>query len=187
MRPTIGIPVKAFTLAKSRLGEVVADEQRVELGRALAEHTARAASEVGHPTVVTGDTEVAAWAAGAGLEVCPDPGQGLDAAARAFVSSVGSERPWMLVHADLPLLSADDLAAMLPEPSIAPSLDGGTSAIAGTGAFEPRFGSGSFHRHQAISARRVVVRPGLAIDLDRPAILRAVSRLPGGAWVAHLP
>jgi 2-phospho-L-lactate guanylyltransferase len=188
------IPVKSFRLAKQRLSEALDAGQRERLGRALAEHTAVVTEAVGLiPLIVTADAEVAAWATNVGFPSLPDPGIGLDAAAHAgtlWAASAGI--PWVVLHCDLPLLQEADLEDLVSksengEPFLAPSADGGTSAIGSTGAFEFSFGPGSFHRHLARLPRaRIVFRPGLAHDVDAPNDLRTAMTTARGEWLVEI-
>ncbi len=197
MRLLAGVPVKPFGVAKARLAPRLDGSSRRRLGQALALRTAGAAAEAGaEVAIVTGDDHVAGWAAGNGLEVIPEPGPGLDAAAGAVAAAAAvSGRPWAVVHADLPILEAPDLEAVFTALTartvvLAPARDGGTNVIAGEGPFRFRYGPGSFHRHAASTAGRatVVTRPGLALDLDTPADLDAALAHPAGAWLTgYLP
>lgn len=82
----------------------------------------------------------------------------------------------LVIHADLPLVGADDIAIMLDAAersglAIAPDRHGlGTNAIAlaPATAFAFAFGEDSFRRHvhQARGKAEIVTRPGLALDLD---------------------
>jgi 2-phospho-L-lactate guanylyltransferase len=167
----------------TRLAEALSTEERFALMRRLAERTCTAIAEAGASVViVTGDDEVRSWASesGFGLVDEPDP-PGLDAAAAAGLDTVRG--PWMVVHADLPAIAPEDIdaaVALLGGRSVlAPSHDGGTSLIAGsTAAFPFSYGVGSFHRHlAAVPDAAVLIRPGLALDLDRPSDLDAIQRL----------
>jgi 2-phospho-L-lactate/phosphoenolpyruvate guanylyltransferase len=94
-----------------------------------------------------------------------------------------------VLHADLPLLAARDLTeswrASVGRTVIAPAHDGGTSLLAGTGPFPFSYGPGSFHRHlRAAPGAAVVVRPGLALDLDTVGDLRVALGLGAGAWLS---
>lgn len=133
--------------------------------------------------VVTGDASVRQWASQQAFRVVdePDP-PGLDAAAAAGLDTVRG--PWMVVHADLPLIIDEDVAAaqraLAPEIHVlTPSHDGGTSLIGGSSPTFPfAYGVGSFRRHlAAVPDAAVLIRPGLAIDLDRPSDLDAIQRL----------
>ena len=151
--------------------------------RRLAERTCTAITEAGASVViVTGDHEVRSWASesGFGLVDEPDP-PGLDAAAAGGIAQ--ADDAWMVVHADLPAIAPEDIDAAVTllggRSVLAPSHDGGTSLIAGsTPAFPFSYGVGSFHRHlAAVPDAAVLIRPGLALDLDRPSDLDAIRRL----------
>ena len=110
---------------------------------------------------------------------------GLDGAARAGVKEARRRGlAWAIVHGDLPLVSAEDLrvvAAGIPAEGLllAPSYDGGTNVLASElDDFAFAYGRGSFRRHLARAAAyptRVLVRAGLALDLDSAADLRAAG------------
>ncbi len=193
--PTVAIlPVKSFRLGKGRMADNLSDETRSVLGRALAERTAALAVDAGLiPILVAGDGEVAEWALLHGFPSIPDPGEGLDSAALAGVfwaTEAASE--WIVVHTDLPLLTANELANLDEALSrtgtvIAPSADGGTSALGSSGPADFSYGPGSFHRHLGrFPAAEIVARPGLLHDIDTFADLESARRHPRGAWLAHL-
>ncbi len=193
MRVLAGVPVKPFGVAKARLSPRLDGPARRRLGQALALRTADVVAAAGaEVAIVTGDAHVSGWAASNGLEVIPEPGPGLDAAAAAVVAAAAvSGRPWALVHADLPIVEPSDIEAVLAALAgqrvvLAPARDGGTNVVAGEVPFPFRFGPASFHRHARHAAGRaaVVTRPGLALDLDTPADLGAALAHPGGAWLA---
>lgn len=189
----VAIPVKGFDGAKRRLAGTLDAGRRRALGRALAGRVVEAVTAAGlDPVVVAGDREVSAWATGLGLACLDDPGGGLDGAAGAAVELARSRQvPWMVCHADLPLLDAADVAACLdPVESgrvvLAPSADGGTSLAGGTGPFRFAYGPASFHRHLAAASHRrpvVVGRLGLWLDVDGPADLDAALTHHRGAWL----
>jgi 2-phospho-L-lactate guanylyltransferase len=194
--PTVAIlPVKSFSLGKGRLAGPVADHERSALGRALAEHTADVAVEAGLiPLLVAGDGEVAEWALGNGLPVIPDTGGGLDGAAAAGVAwAVGSASDWIVVHTDLPLLTPSEVGDVVAPVragmvAIAPSADGGTSAMAGSGpATGFAYGPGIFHRHLARNpGAAIVVRLGLLHDVDTYPDLVSARSHERGAWMASI-
>lgn len=189
MTPAIvGIPIKPFGVAKARLAPVLDRIQRSRIGKAVAAHTAAMVARSGAtPAIVTGDAGVARWAEGQGWMVIAElEGGGLDGAAAATVRAAGGRR-WAVLHADVPTLTATDLVDAWAHPGflLAPSHDGGTTLVAGTGAFPFSYGPLSFHRHLAAAPTAVVVtRPGLALDLDTPDDLSAALRLPDGAWLS---
>ncbi len=162
---------------------------------ALAARTAATTLEAGmEPLIVAGDEEVTSWADRSGFQVVPDPGTGLNGAAGAGAGwCVERSLDWVVIHADLPLLQAADVASLLDALStargvIAPSSDGGTSALgvaSGVPAF--RYGTASFHRHlQALPDAVVVTRCGLLHDLDTPIDLESARRHPRGGWIDSL-
>ena len=181
----IAIPVKPFGVAKSRLQPALDAAQRSRLGKTIATRTAMQARATGaRVAVVTGDDGVAGWARGHGVEVVRESseyGAGLNGAAAAAVAAAGSGKSdWLILHADLPLVSQADVEAAISRHRpgrfvLAPSYDGGTALIMGTGAFPFSYGPGSFHRHlrAANGSADVVIRSGLALDLDTPRDLEA--------------
>jgi 2-phospho-L-lactate/phosphoenolpyruvate guanylyltransferase len=192
MPGTVIIPVKSFALGKQRLSGVLDPSLRARLGRALAGHVAATVAATGrNPHIVTSDPEVASWAGHSGYGLLDDPGGGLSAAARAAVSwATDRSKPWLVIHGDLPWLTAEDIGALMHpldvgRPVIAPSADGGTSAIGSSGEFTFRFGPASFHHHLAALGDPVILtRPGLLLDVDSPADLRAATRSAPGTWLS---
>ncbi len=195
LKPLVAIPVKPFGVAKARLAPLLTPEERSRLGKAVAAHTARVADESGgHVAIVTASPAVASWAHGLGLDTIDDPGSGLDAAAAAAVARAGkTATPWLVLHADLPLLTVSDVAALIDALAassavLAPSHDAGTAALGARAAFSRfGYGPGSYHRHRrALPTAAVVIRPGLAIDLDTTKDLSRILAMPAGRWVAEL-
>ncbi len=144
----------------------------------MADRAAEATADVGEMLVVSSDEAVIGWSRTRCLSVAPDPGS-LDASA-AVIAARAESRPWMVLHADLPLLTAADLRAatkLLGERGavIAPSYDGGTTLLAGAAPFQRfAYGPGSFVRHfAALPHAGVVIRRGLALDVDTLADLRS--------------
>ncbi|NNF69733.1 MAG: 2-phospho-L-lactate guanylyltransferase [Acidimicrobiia bacterium] len=185
------VPVKPFGVAKRRLSDRFTPPQRRKLGMAIAAHTLSITADAGlEPRVVTGSDEVAAWADHLGVGVVEEPpGGGLDGAARAGVHSAAGS-PWMVIHADLPALDVADLTALTDAGpgAIAPSHDGGTSAVTGiSDDIEFSYGPGSFHRHLAAHPTLAVVcRPGLAYDLDDTADYDVIVTLGSGRWMGEI-
>lgn len=182
------IPVKSFRMGKQRLSGSMEPAEREHLGRRLAGHVAATVESAGLiPLVVTADPDVVAWATASAFPSLPDPGDGLDAAAATGVDwAAQSGSAWVVLHADLPLLTHADVTSIAEvvrsgTPAIAPSSDGGTSAIGWQGRFAFSFGVGSFHRHLArLESPRVFTRIGLLLDIDSPDDLAAArGRVPG--------
>lgn len=195
-RPLVGIPIKPFGVAKQRLHPLVTAEARSVLGKAIAARTAAMAqlAEV-DVVIVTGDDGVGHWSGNLGLSTIREgaPGSGLNGAARAlrnYAHSMG--QPWLLLHADLPLIQPPDIAALVGPllagtGVISPSYDGGTSALGNAAEAIFSYGAGSYHRHlRSLTDATVVVRPGLAFDLDTAADLGEISRHRDGEWILGL-
>ena len=193
--PVVGIPVKPFGVAKQRLHRRLDPATRSIIGRRIAARTAAAVAAAGvEVVVVTGDPGVRRWAGDLGLESIAEPeGTGLNGAAAALRDhAIGAGRSWLVIHADLPLVSSTEVGAML-EPLrngktvIAPSHDGGTSALGGSGQFDFRYGIGSFQRHlRQVPTATVIVRAGLAFDLDTVEDLDGILGHPRGDWIKRL-
>ena len=182
--PVVIVPVRSFD-GMSRLSTAMDREARPNLARRLAIATVDAAIAAGAAVmVVSSDTAVLATLVHRGVTFVDDPGTGLDRAAAAGVGAAGGH-PWMVVHADLPLITAGALriaAARVRGGAtvLVPSLDGGTNLVGGRGSFDFSFGPGSFHRHLAAHpGASVLVDPHLTIDLDTPLQLAALGdRIP---------
>jgi 2-phospho-L-lactate/phosphoenolpyruvate guanylyltransferase len=192
--PLIGIPVKPLADAKTRLAGDMETSTRRLLVRRCAERIVTAALATGsRVAVVSDDPEIARLARDGGAMAIaePRPGRGLDRAAAAVMAAAGDE-PWLVCHADLPLLGVSELSDCLEvvlrgRTVLAPSWDGGTNLVGGTGPFRFSYGPGSFHRHLAAATDpEVVVRTGLTWDLDRAGDLPAMARLPAGWWLRDL-
>lgn len=183
------IPVKPFGIAKKRLSSVLDGPTRARLGRAVAARTIERAHHVTpEVSIVTPDEGVAAWGRRQGCNVILEPpGAGLNGASTHAIAQC--EGRWLVLHADLPLLSVDEVAGLASDALegwvLAPAHDGGTSAVGGTGSFCFAFGPGSFHRHlAAVDSRvRIVSTVGLALDLDDAHDLDVIRRHPAGTWI----
>lgn len=158
----------------SRLASVLRPDQRRALSLSLASRAVNASREAGLDlSIVSASPDVRAWADRRGLVTYPDPGGGLSVACAAAVAHIG-DAPWIVLHADLPLVSASALRrvaqAAAADTVLVPSLDGGTNVIASTGRFPFAYGPGSFHRHLARTpAATVLPSAALSIDIDTPA------------------
>jgi 2-phospho-L-lactate/phosphoenolpyruvate guanylyltransferase len=186
-RAGVVVPIRSFVDAKVRLAASLSETDRAELARDCAGRVLDAASPL-TVVVVTKAPEVARWAASAGVEVVPDPGLGLDAAAaagRAHLLAAGVAR-CIVAHADLPfatslLALADD--GDRPIVTLVPChRDDGTNvcAVPTDLPFGFAYGEGSFRRHAAEARRlgaavRVLRRADLAFDIDVPEDLSQLS------------
>ena len=171
------VPIRDFR-GMTRLRAAIDEDHRTGLARLLATQVVNAGNHIGlRVIVVTSDAAVSSWATALNLDVTPDPGLGLSAAASHAVRQ--HRGPWLLAHADLPLVDAESLGlvADIAERNtvLVPSLDGGTNVIAHRGPFPFSFGEGSFHRHLAAAPDATIVsRATLSVELDTPVHLNAL-------------
>lgn len=173
-RWTAVVPLKAAGARKSRLAMRLSEVERDALAVRMAEHVIRMLREGGVDDVrvispLPVALEAAAWEA--------DHPNGLNASLSSFRDGFGGG-PLVVIHADLPLLTAENVYQLLADAqdvgaTIAPDRhDTGTNALAVADGRPLRFqfGLGSFARHHQESARPwgVVRRRGLMIDIDTP-------------------
>lgn len=193
MNTAVLIPVKRFADAKGRLRSLLANDQRAELARWLADRVVRAAAPL--PVFVACDDElVAGWAEAAGASVLWSPGLGLNGAVdagRAMIAGKGFDH-LVVIHSDVPL--AHDLAVLAAEHTTTLVPDrrrDGTNVLAFPvdAAIVASYGAASFRTHlsMALADRyRVEVRadPELALDIDSPLDLAHPSlRTELPAWL----
>jgi 2-phospho-L-lactate guanylyltransferase len=189
------VPVKPLRQGKSRLAEVLTQDERTDLNRRLLAHTLdtlTAIPEIEHVLVVSRDQAALALAREYGARTVQENGspQLNVALARAtIVAKNYATRGVLIVPADLPLITPEDVHAMLelakdpPVVVVAPDRRRqGTNAllVCPAGLIEYEYGPGSFERHceraQEAGARLEVCElPSLALDMDLPEDLELVS------------
>lgn len=195
------VPVKTLAHAKQRLAAVLTPEERRGLMRAMLGDVldaVMAARGLSGGLVVTRDVEAIALAEAAGARVLVEPddrGQSAAVARAARALSRDGVRGIVTVPGDVPLLAPQDIERAMsggpPAPSVVlvPSHDRRGSncvVVRPPDALSFRFGPDSFARHlAAVRARGLAVDcpeiPGLALDIDEPADLSALTdRLPPG-------
>ncbi len=195
MKATAVLPVKRLGAAKQRLAAGIDDQRREALVAAMLEDVLEAigeADEIERTIVVTGEPRAAVIAAAACAEVVPDPAEEghVEAALAGIVRAEEHGASCVvLLPGDCPLLDPRELDRLLtgvPERHVAvvPDRHGtGTNALvlSPPGAIRPAFGEGSCARH--LDAAReagvpcaVEELPSLALDLDTPADLVALTR-----------
>jgi 2-phospho-L-lactate guanylyltransferase len=179
------VPVKARSAGKQRLAEALPAETRTILIRTMLDHVLSVLQEtpgIEQVLVTSSDRERLP----AAVRLLADAGAGLNGALEAAMAELiarGATRA-LIVFADLPLLTREDVAALLAAAStaditLAPDHAGtGTNALslALPTSLRFQFGPGSRTRHFAEAARVgltavAVERFGLAFDLDEPADL----------------
>lgn len=176
------VPLKPPALRKGRLAERLSPVERQRLSQHLFARTATVLDAV--PAVGTIHLLSAERPDGWGGAWSRDEGRGLNPELETVRKAVATV-PLFVIHADLPLIEADDIAMLLQSAeahgcAIAPDRHGeGTNAVALLPGlpFRFAFGVGSFARHAAqAGASARVDRPGLALDCDTPDDLdRAVA------------
>lgn len=189
------VPVKPLRRGKSRLAGVLSQDERTDLNRRLLAHTLDTLTsmpEIEHVLVVSRDQSALALARHHGARTVQESGApklNLALARATFVAKRYATRGVLIIPADLPLISEEDVRSMLsraqdpPVVVIAPDRRrSGTNAllVCPTGLIEYEFGPGSFQRHcqraQAAGARLEVCElSSLALDMDLPEDLAMVS------------
>ena len=194
------IPVKGFVAPKQRLSSALDAAERSRLAKAMLDDvlTALAAwRERPDVAVVTGDSAAKAMALERGFEVIEDHECAGETEAIAAATSVAvgwGAASSMVIPADMPLVSAGEVAAVLkalpafPTPGsvLVPAADGrGTNAVLRRPAelFPLRFGNDSFQPHwraaQSTGCPCAVLKlPGIGLDIDSPAHLAALLQEP---------
>ena len=191
------VPVKPLRRGKSRLSGTLTEDERTALNQELLEHTLKILSglkELAQVLVISRDPQVLIIARNHGAKTVQEDGQPHlnTALARATVmAQVHSIRGILVLPADLPLLTPDDVRVLIdravkpPVVVIAPDRHGkGTNALlmVPAGQIEYDFGEGSFHRHCARAKKsgarlEIVELPSLGLDLDLPEDLEMIRKL----------
>lgn len=171
------VPWKQGPDSKSRLGNVLDPLQRTALSQHMAGHVVACLAQVQAIRAVhlLSPAAMPVWPA----DWLPDEGHGLNRELTRVRAQFG-DAPILVIHADLPHLTIEDVTALLTASAatgaaIAPDRHGkGTNAIALTHArsFDFAFGHDSFALHLAqIPDAAIIDPPGLSFDLDTPADL----------------
>jgi 2-phospho-L-lactate guanylyltransferase len=192
------LPVKDLADAKQRLAGVLSAPERQALFAAMLEDvlcTLAACRELAGIMLVTRDRQAQALAARYGARVLTEEHNRGHTAASSFGAATlarDGAAGMIQLPADIPLVTAADIGAVLqvhgaaPAVTIAPSRDElGSNAVACSppDLLPLRFGDGSFFPHleraRALGIEpRIVDRPGLALDVDTPADLAAFLAKP---------
>jgi 2-phospho-L-lactate guanylyltransferase len=198
------IPVKRLDGAKARLGNRFDAAGRHRIATALLNDSLAlcASTDFLKWWIVSDDSEVVAHAGEHGIEVLPDPGDGLNAAlsfgARALAERGASSVT--IVPSDIPLARPSDLEDILDTGATSPMVvvpserDGGTNGLylRPPQLTEPRFGPASLQAHldsaQTLGIRcSILSLPRLALDLDTDDDVDAIlERSEGGNTVEVL-
>jgi 2-phospho-L-lactate guanylyltransferase len=189
------VPVKPLRWGKSRLAGVLTQEERTDLNTRLLAHTVdtlTAIPQIEHILVVSRDPAALALARDHGARTVQEKGspQLNKALARAtIVAKNYATRGVLILPADLPLITPEDVYAMLersdrpPVVVVAPDRRReGTNAllVCPVGLIEYDFGPDSFKRHceralQAGARLEICELPSIALDMDLPEDLDLVG------------
>ena len=189
------VPVKPLRRGKSRLAEILSEDERANLNQRLLAHTVdtlKAIPEIEHVLVISRDPAALSLARDHGARTVQENGASQLNIALARATIVAKNyvtRGVLVVPADLPLLTPEDVRAMLdratdpPVVIVAPDRHGeGTNAllVCPVGVIEYDFGPGSFHRHcertiQAGARLEICELPSLALDVDVPEDLDIIE------------
>ena len=190
------VPVKPLRRGKSRLAGVLSQDERAGLNQALLAHTLdtlKATSEIEQILVVSRDTAALALAREHGARTVQEDGAphlNVALARATIVARNYASRGVLIVPADLPLLTPQDIRCMLefadqpPVVVVAPDhRRQGTNAllVCPVGLIDYDFGPESFQRHcerarQAGARLEICELPSLALDMDLPEDLELVSK-----------
>ncbi len=166
------VPLKAAAARKTRLAGALDGTETAALAQGMADHVIATLAGIAAITSVRVLSPASGDIAGTVWE--PDYGKGLNAELDRVCAALTGER-MLIVHADLPLLAADDVAALIA----AAEAEGAAIATdrhgTGTNALAMRraacvgfaFGPDSLARHlDRLPDAAVLRREGLAIDID---------------------
>lgn len=182
------VPLRSPGDGKTRLAPALGRDTRAALaGAMLADVVAALRGADVHVVVAAGGPAAAAAASALRADVVMDgPGvHSLDAAVEHARRHLEPLSALLVVQADLPTLTPDDVRALLTSPAevvLAPTDDGGTSALLRrpAGVIPTAYGPGSARAHRRLAREaglqpRVVRRPGLQRDVDVLSDLHALG------------
>ena len=189
------VPVKPLRRGKSRLSPVLTEEERADLNRRLLMHTVdtlKSIAEIEHVLVISRDPAALALSREHGARTVQENGAphlNVALARATLVAQNYATRGVLIVPADLPLITPEDVRLMLekvqdpPVVVVAPDRrQQGTNAllVCPAGLIEYDFGPGSFKRHceraRAAGARLEILElPSLELDMDLPEDLELVG------------
>lgn len=197
------VPLKDLVRAKSRLAGLLRPSERRALVQAMAEDVLVVLAN--HPglrqvTLLSDDPGAGLLASQYGIRCWPEhfaSGRGLNQlVARASARLLAeADEPLLVLHADLPLLTAADISAVLARQcqlgGLVIGCDGpgtGTNLLAFAASSVPPFcfGPDSAAKHGAAARAAgipvaLVRRPGLALDVDEPRDLALLLQELGSA------
>lgn len=196
------VPVKPLHRGKSRLAGVLTQDEREDLNRRLLAHTLdtlKAIPEIDQVLVTSRDTAALALAREHGARTVQESGAlhlNIALARATIVAQNYVTRGVLVVPADLPLITPEDVHAMLERAKDPPVVmvvpdrhQKGTNAllVCPAGLIEYDFGPGSFQHHcerarQAGARLEIFELPSLALDVDLPEDLDMVEQELGAIY-----
>ncbi len=182
------VPVKPLKRGKSRLAGMFTPEERTDLNRQLLSNTLETLKnipDIEHVLVVSRDQSALSLARDLGARTVQengDPDLNIALTRATIVAKTYSTRGVLIIPADLPLITPEDVDAMVarvgepPVVVVAPDRRReGTNAllVCPAGLIEYEYGPNSFDRHCQLAldvgARLEICElPSLALDLDIP-------------------
>ena len=191
------IPVKPLRRGKSRLAEILSEDERAELNGQLLAHTLKTlkeTTEIAEVLVVSRDPKALAIAHDHNARTIREDGSPRlnTALERATaVAKVYEAKSVLILPADLPLISQDDIQKLLTVANghkrivvITPDRHkNGTNAllVSPAGLIKYDYGEKSFERHceearQAGARLEICELPSIELDLDLPEDLELVAK-----------
>ena len=197
------VPMKPLNRSKTRLAEVLSQQERAEISLAMFSRVVGAAREaLGAVWVVGGDDTVRHTAETLGALWREDPGRDLnDSLSIAFDEACKKGLSPIYLPADLPFVTAGDIEKVVQASGGGETLtlspaqqDGGTNAmlVPQCLSFPPLLGKDSFslHKRQATSQGipyAVCLSEGLGLDLDTPDDLALCDKIQPGFASRMMP
>ena len=197
------VPMKPLNRSKTRLAEVLSQQERAEISLAMFSRVVGAAREaLGAVWVVGGDDSVRLAAEGLGADWREDPGSDLnDSLSIAFDEACKKGLSPIYLPADLPFVTAADIHRIVQASGNGKTLtlspaqqDGGTNAmlIPQCLSFPPLLGKDSFSLHKRQATSRgipyaVCLSEGLGLDLDTPDDLALCDEIQPGFLATMMP
>lgn len=189
------VPVKPLRRGKSRLAEVLSEEERLGLNSQLLIHTIdtlKEIPEIEQVLVVSRDQSALSLARSHGARTVQENGApelNVALTRATIVAKQYATRGVLIIPSDLPMISKEDVSVMLdmvkdpPVVVVAPDRKKeGTNAllVCPVGLIEYDYGPNSFERHclaaEAAGARLEICElSSLALDMDVPEDLELVS------------
>jgi 2-phospho-L-lactate guanylyltransferase len=168
--------VRIGQASKTRLAHIASPAEREQIARELFTHVVGVLRASGLSVIALAPHPLED---AAGAEVWRDEGAGLNASIDRAVERTGT--PVLIVHADLPFITPDDVHALIQTEGdvvIARANDGGTNALLMRERISSAFGIDTALAHAARARSQglrvcVVDRENLALDVDDEAALTA--------------